>query len=284
LKPQQPADILTFVEHEKKQPEPIRDPDLGIFDRLNNYLLLLYAGACLLMYFSLSGLLYLSGAIALSLSIPGLLAIVFPMFILSRRFSLRFTDEFRIGPPALGVAALSIIMSAGMIVPIEALSSFIERRWPPDADYINFLIAIKPKGLLSLLVIGAGIALVTPFAEELLFRGVIQRIFMRNMKPHIALLLSSLLFALCHFDLPSVPAVTILGLLYGYIFIVTGNILYPVMGHALFNLFSLIRLYRISEADLETIDPGYPPLWLILLSLAVTIACLHRLRTAPRQK
>ncbi len=277
-------DILSSVEHETKQPEPETDPGLGIFERLNNYLLLLYAGACLLMYFSLSGLLYLSGAVALSLAVPGLLAIMFPLFVLSRRFSMRFADEYRIGFPALKTTVLSLLISAGMILPIEAISTFVERRWPPDADYINFLIAIKPKGLLSLMAIGAGIALVTPVAEELLFRGVVQRIFMRNMRAPAALSLASLLFALCHFDLPSVPAITILGFVYGYLFLATGNLLYPIMGHALFNLFSLIRLYNISESELQTIDPRYPSLWLVALSVAVVIACVHRLRLVLRSE
>lgn len=270
-------DILSSVEHEIKQPESETDPGRGIFERLNNYLLLLYVGACLLMYFSLSALLYLSGATALSLSIPGLLSIIFPLFVLSRRFSLRFADEYRIGVPTLETTVLALLISAGMILPIETLSTFIERRWPPDADYINFLIAIKPKGLLSLLAVGAGIVVVTPIAEELLFRGVIQRVFARNMNAPLALGLASLIFALCHFDLSSVPAITILGLLYGYLFLVTGNLFYPIMGHALFNLFSLIRLYNISESDLQTIDPGYPALWLTALSLVAVIACIHRL-------
>ncbi len=275
------SDILDSVEHETKQPEPETDASLGIFERLNNYLLLLYAGACLLMYFSLFGLLYMIGAITLSLSIPGLLAIIFPLFVLSRRFSLRFADEYRIGVPSLETMVLSLLISAGMILPIEALSTFVERRWTPDADYINFLIAIKPKGLLSLAAVGVGIVVVTPIAEELLFRGVIQRIFVRNMKTPAALLLASLLFALCHFDLPSVPAIAILGLLYGYLFLVTGNLFYPIMGHALFNLFSLVRLYNIVESDLQAITPRYPTLWLTVLSLAVVIACVRRLRRSP---
>jgi membrane protease YdiL (CAAX protease family) len=275
-------DIVGSVEHETQRPIPEPGPGSGIFERLNNYLLLLYAGACLLMYFSLSGLLYLSGSIVLSLSIPGLAAIVFPLFVLSRRFSLRFADEYRLGFPALEVTVLSLLISAGMILPIEALSTFVEKRWPPDADYIKFLIAIKPKGMLQLAAVGAGIALVTPVAEELLFRGVIQRIFSRNMDGPIALALASLLFALCHFDLPSLPAITALGLVYGYLFLATGNLFYPILGHALFNLFSLIRLYRISEEDLQSIDFGYPPFWFVAVSLAVVIACALRLRHRRR--
>ena len=80
-------------------PEP--GPPLGIFDRLNNYLLLFYAGACLLMYYSIASLLHIGGLVLLSLSLPGVLGILFPLYILSSRFSLRFADEYRLGAPGL---------------------------------------------------------------------------------------------------------------------------------------------------------------------------------------
>jgi membrane protease YdiL (CAAX protease family) len=278
LKLRKREDILSSVEHETKQPEPEMDPGLGIFERLNNYLLLLYAGACLLMYFSLSGLLYLSGAIALSLTIPGLLAIIFPLFILSRRFSLRFADEFRIGVPALEMTVLSLLISAGMILPIEALSTFVERRWPPDADYINFLLSIKPKGLLSFAAVAFGIGIVTPVAEEFLFRGFIQRIFIRNMPAGLAIVLSSLLFAAAHFDLPAFPAAALLGAAYGYLFHLTGNLFYPILGHLVFNLISLLRLNAISETALQAPRLDYPPPALAAASIAVLVLALMRLR------
>ena len=272
------------MEHETKQPDPESEPHLGIFERLNNYLLLIYAGACLLMYFTLSTLLYAMGAHVLSLFLPGLVAIVFPLFMLSRRLSLRFGDEYRLWGPAVGAAALSLLASAALVIPVETLSAFIERRWPPGAEYINFLIAIKPKGLLSYALAGAGLVVITPVAEELIFRGIIQRVLMRNIPHRPALIFSALLFALCHFDLPSIPAITALGLLYGYLFLATGNLLYPILGHALFNLYSFVRLARLSESDLRSLEPGYPPAWLLALSLALLAVCLLRLRAlASRQ-
>ena len=89
-----------------ERPGPGFEPhtlELGIFDRINNYLLLIYAGACLLMNYSLAGLLYFKGMIVLSLSLPGIFSIIFPFFFLSRRSMLGFAREFRFG--ALGVAA-----------------------------------------------------------------------------------------------------------------------------------------------------------------------------------
>ena len=96
-------------------PEP--DPAPGIFDRLNNYLLLFYSGACLLMYYSLSGFLYLSGFTLLSLSLPGIIGILFPFYILSSRLSLRFADEYGLGSPSTETTLTALLFTAGMILP-----------------------------------------------------------------------------------------------------------------------------------------------------------------------
>ena len=259
-----------------QQPEP--DPTLGIFDRLNNYLLLFYAGACLLMYFSIAGFLYLSGLTLLSLSLPGIMGILFPFYILSSRFSLRFAYEYRLGAPDSETTLIALLITAGLILPVEALSTLMEKKWPPNADYINFLLSIKPKGFLSFAAVAFGIGIVTPAAEEFLFRGFIQRIFQRNMPAGLAIILSSILFAAAHFDLSALPAAALLGAAYGYIFYLTGNLFYSILGHFLFNIISLLRLNAISENDLHAPKFDYPPLALVAISLVVLTAALLRLR------
>jgi membrane protease YdiL (CAAX protease family) len=254
----------------------------GIFDRLNNYLLLFYAGACLLMYYSLSGFLYLSGLTLLSLSLPGVIGILFPFYILSSRFSLRFADEYRIGAPSPETTLIALLITAGTILPVEALSTFMEKKWPPDADYINFLLSIKPKGLLSFAAVAFGIGIVTPAAEEFLFRGFIQRIFLRNMPAGLAIVLSSMLFAAAHFDIPSLPTAALLGAVYGYLFYLTGNLFYPILGHVLFNFISLLRLNAISEQDLEIHKLDYPQPILVAASLVVLAFALLRLKRLHR--
>jgi len=259
----------------------------GVFERVNNYLLLLYAGACLIMNYSLGGLLYLRGMLILSLSVPGIVSILVPLFVLSRRFSLAFTEEYRLSAPVLRTTALSLLISGSATLPVEAISTFFERRWPPDSDYINFLLAIKPKGFLSFLAVALGVVIVAPFTEELLFRGFIQRIFMRNMRGALAVALGALLFGICHFDMPVLVPVTTLGILYGYLFLRTGNLFYPFLGHALFNLISLIRLHLASEGAIESSAVAYPDIsWtaVSLVALLYGIRLIERLESQPETR
>jgi membrane protease YdiL (CAAX protease family) len=262
-------------------------PEFGIFERVNNYLLLLYAVACFLMYISLWGLLVLRDWYIPALIAPTILALIVPMFLLSRRFSLSFTREYRLGTPRLVMSALALIVAGCSILPVDALSSFLERRRPPDADYITFLLSIKPKGIPALIATAFGTVIATPFGEELLFRGFIQRIFQRNMHRQVAVVLAAVVFSLCHSSLTLLPGAFILGIVLGYLFYRTGNLIYPTMAHALYNLVSLIRLHAMPESAIKAAEIELPPAsWTILsvAGLVVSVVLIERfLPAAPRQ-
>ena len=276
--------------------EPTPDPQaprpqptgsaLGLFDRINNYMLLVYAGACLLMNYSLAGLLYFKGMIALSLSLPGIFSILIPFVLLARRSALGFAGEFSLGRPDLKTTAIVILASAAAILPIEAFSALFERSWTPDADYTSFILSIKPKGPASFFFIALGVVVIAAITEELLFRGFIQRIFQRNMNGALAVILASLLFSLSHFNPPLIPAIAALGILYGYIFYRTGTLWYSIGGHAIYNLATLIRLNAASEEEIVSANVVTPHLAWTLVSLAIlviSLRILHGLHRPARQ-
>ena len=154
-----------------------------------------------------------------------------------------------------------------------------DRRRPPDPEYIKFLVSIKPKGVFSLLAVGAGTVIVGPATEELLFRGFVQRIFHRNMEGWLAVLLGGIIFGIAHFSPTLLPGATFVGIVFGYLFYRTGNLVYPVLGHAVYNLSSLLRLEGASVADLEQAGGALPsPLWTVvsLAGLAAALLVIER--------
>jgi len=91
------------------------------------------------------------------------------------------------------------------------------------------------KALLAVLAVG-----VAPIAEELVFRGALYRFLKRHTR--LAMLLSSLFFALIHFHLLSFPSLVLVGLSLCWAYEITGNLRVPIIFHALFNLNTLILL------------------------------------------
>jgi uncharacterized protein len=86
--------------------------------------------------------------------------------------------------------------------------------------------------LLNLFIIGFLAAL----GEELLFRGVILRLFYDGLKNHhLAILISSLLFSAFHLQFYGFLPRTALGMVFGYIYIWSGSVWIPIILHFIFN-------------------------------------------------
>jgi membrane protease YdiL (CAAX protease family) len=82
--------------------------------------------------------------------------------------------------------------------------------------------------------------LVTPFFEELFFRGLVQTTLMRTGRPWAAIGISALVFAMAHVGVPlSMPGMLVLGLALGYTFYRTRSLASCIVMHALFNLFNM---------------------------------------------
>lgn len=266
-------------------PPPAHEPPpgAGVFDRVNNYLLLVYAAACLLMNYSVSGYLYLAGMIRLSLILPGIVSIVFPLYLLTRRAASGFAREFLLRPPPLGATAVVLAASAACILPIEAFSGIFERMRPPDADYTSFILTIKPKGAFSFALTAIGLAVVAPVAEELLFRGFVQRIFERNMGAPLAVTLAGALFALAHFNAQILPGVLALGILYGALFHLTRSLWHPIIAHAVFNFVSFLRVHLATDEEIVAGRMETPHVAWAFASLAVLVAALWLLARMRRR-
>jgi len=82
-----------------------------------------------------------------------------------------------------------------------------------------------------------GTMVISPLAEELFFRGLVQDYLVRRFgRPAIGLTLTAILFGLAHASQPQVvPAITVFGLILGTLALRTGGLLAPIVAHALFN-------------------------------------------------
>lgn len=86
------------------------------------------------------------------------------------------------------------------------------------------------------------VAIIAPIIEELIFRGVIMHGLMRNYPKIIAIFVSALFFALFHLNPWQFPATFLLGLLLGWIMVITRNIFACIIGHSMNNLLVLLSM------------------------------------------
>ena len=93
------------------------------------------------------------------------------------------------------------------------------------------------------------VVIIAPVVEELIFRGVIMHGLMRNYPKLIAIVVSALFFALFHLNPWQFPATFLLGLLLGWVMVVTRNIFACIIGHSINNLLVLLSIEYWTEIN-----------------------------------
>lgn len=98
--------------------------------------------------------------------------------------------------------------------------------------------------VLALVIIG----LIPAIGEEILFRGLIQnQLYAITKNIHIAIWAAGLLFSIFHFQFYGLVPRMLLGVLFGYLYYWSGNLLIPMLGHFINNGFTLLLLYMYQQ-------------------------------------
>jgi len=99
------------------------------------------------------------------------------------------------------------------------------------------------------------IAMLPAVGEELLFRGVIQRIFIRWTKnSHWGILIAAILFSALHMQFYGFIPRMLLGVMFGYLLLWSGSMWLPIAAHFVNNAVAVVGMYLI---DKGTIKPEF---------------------------
>lgn len=94
--------------------------------------------------------------------------------------------------------------------------------------------------VVNLIIIGA----IPALGEELVFRGIVQRMMLINISnPHAAILISSILFSAFHLEISGFLPKLLIGLILGYAYYWTKNIWYPISLHFINNGTQVLAIY-----------------------------------------
>lgn len=139
--------------------------------------------------------------------------------------------------------ALALIASPFTWITVLIADDFFETLVPPPESYVEANRELIPSTVTELAFwITISLVIVAP-AEELLFRGLVQRALTASFGTNKGILLASSLFALSHFDPWRGVGAIVLGIVAGYVFHKTGNISSPIIMHGLNNSTSYFFAY-----------------------------------------
>ena len=207
--------------------------------------------------------------------------------------SLRLThDSFRslgrwgFRPFLLPLAFLPIV--ASMPIFISEVDNLLRAlSWEKGLEHFDFIPDLDR--LVSGSWLGVVLAVViAPITEEILFRGIILRGLLGRWHPWVAVLITSVLFALMHFNPAQAPIAIAIGMVLGWLYVRTRSLGICILGHAFNNAAAYLPADLGFPVDnynhVPTTNAGFfHPWWfdamgVVLFSAGVWM--LHRL--APR--
>lgn len=113
--------------------------------------------------------------------------------------------------------------------------ALVNMEGPMDLFYLTLLVAVLPA-----------------IGEELMFRGIVQRLFAQQFHSyHIGIWVSAFLFSAIHFQFFGFFPRLLLGAVLGYLLVYSGSIIYPMIGHFVNNFTSLLVAYAIQHGMLS---------------------------------
>ncbi|MBQ6161923.1 MAG: CPBP family intramembrane metalloprotease [Prevotella sp.] len=154
-----------------------------------------------------------------------------------------------------GVVFWVIILSFGLIIPTMWLQEELHLEMPKEMEELFTSVCSTPYGYFTL-------AVLAPWAEEVVFRGAILRklleIFSHQMH-WVAIVISAIIFGAVHMNMAQGVNAFVLGLLLGWMFYRTGSIFPGIVLHWANNTIAyiLVRLRPdLSDASLTDICGG----------------------------
>jgi membrane protease YdiL (CAAX protease family) len=128
------------------------------------------------------------------------------------------------------------------------------------------------------------IAILPALGEELMFRGVVQRIFSDWTKNyHWGIWLSAFLFSAIHLQFYGFLPRMALGAMFGYLLVWTGSMWVPILAHFVNNAMGVLGYYLIDKGtisnDVEELGTGtgqFPLVLFSLVSVGLLLFLIHR--------
>jgi hypothetical protein len=137
-----------------------------------------------------------------------------------------------------------------MELPFEALDRIL-RTLEGEAE--KMMVAFTAtKSLWGLLVNLFMIGVIAAVGEELIFRGVLQRLIIGMLRnAHLAIVITAILFSAFHFQFFSFLPRFVLGLVLGYLMYYGRSIWYPILAHFVNNAMGVIYYYFSSKGSAD---------------------------------
>ena len=190
---------------------------------------------------------------------------IIPAFLFSYLFAGDLFSYYRFRDPADTVAILLTVVMMVSVIPFINYLAEINMRMEFPIEVIDRLLRslegeaekimrafTATRSLWGLLVNLLMIGILAAVGEELIFRGLLQRLLINLVKNvHVAIIITAILFSAFHFQFFSFLPRFVLGIVLGYLMFLGRSIWFPIIAHFVNNAMGVVYYYFNSRGSAD---------------------------------
>lgn len=260
---------------------PARNTELqstDLFTVVNNYFLLFYCASCILASMYVQQMFMMMDQYRVGISVSAVVGIILPMYLLTRRFEPGVKAQFRITALRAPRVLLVVVATLATVVIVDHIYLISQHFNPVPEDYMDAIRSLKPETATAFVVTFIGLCVLVPISEEIVFRGVVQQIFARNMGPVVGFVLAGTMFGAVHLNPHLLISISFFGVFLGFVYYATGNLGYTILSHSLFNMVALLQLTFASTTEASTLPFYLRDVRIFVFSLVVLVFLLLKIK------
>tara|TARA_Y100000748_G_C15451782_1_gene471239 strand:- start:224 stop:1015 length:792 start_codon:yes stop_codon:yes gene_type:complete len=160
-------------------------------------------------------------------------------------------ESLRIKTVSLETIKSTLIFSTGVLIAFDTLDRIIHKFIPPPDYIVDLGEIMRPDSTLGYIFLFLAVVIVAPIGEEIVFRGFLQKFLEKYWKDVTrAVLVTSLFFAMIHFNPFWTIQIYLLGVILGFLSWKTKSVLPSIILHIVNNGSAFI----LTNIDEKTID------------------------------
>ena len=150
-------------------------------------------------------------------------------------------DSFRIKPVSFNTIINTVIFSTGIMILFDALDRVIHQIIPTPDYIIDLGEIMQPESTLGSIFLFLAVVVMAPIGEEIVFRGFLQKFLEEHWKDITrAVLVTSLFFAMIHFNPYWTIQIYLLGVILGFLSWKTNSVIPSIILHSINNAMAFI--------------------------------------------
>jgi membrane protease YdiL (CAAX protease family) len=218
-------------------------------------------------------------------------------YVIERRTWIQFSTRplwAVVGLSLVGLIVIAFMPFDGLIIEwnqnlhlpetLAPLEKWIRNKETSLEGITKYLTTFKTTGQLITAILV--IAVIPAIGEEVLFRGVLQRnISYWTGNRHVGIWVAAILFSAIHIQFLGFFPRMLLGALFGYLYVWSGNLWVPILAHFVNNGFTVLMVYlhqqKMTTVDIESSESV--PVWGAMVSLALTMGLLIYFRRVNKE-